>query len=175
MHDRHRNVVGAFALAVADALRRAAEAEAGQSGAAAAALLTIEARPGRSIEQLRAPLGLSQPGAVRLVERLERQGWIERRPSPGRATALHLTPAGETVAERIHAARAGALAALLEPLDGDQLAALTAAAGAVLAAATADRPALERLCRLCERDVCDECPVAGALRVNAGRRGETGA
>src|SRR5688500_2485179 len=106
MHDRYRNVVGAFALAVADALRRAAEAEAGQSGAAAAALLTIEARPGRSIELLRAPLGLSQPGAVRLVERLERQGWVERRPSPGRATALHLTPAGAAVAGRIHAARA---------------------------------------------------------------------
>jgi len=89
---------------------------------------------------------------------------VERRPSAGRATALHLTAAGEAVVDRMLAARGAALDALLEPLGGEQLEALTAAAGAVLAAATTDRPALERLCRLCERDVCDECPVAGALR-----------
>src|SRR5918992_3674897 len=92
--DRDRNLIGAFALAATDAMRRAAETEVGQSGAAAAALITIDAYRGRSIEQLRGPLGLSQPGAVRLVERLAAQGWVERRPSGGRATALHLTSAG---------------------------------------------------------------------------------
>jgi len=162
--DRDRNLIGAFALAAADALRSAAEAEVGQSGAAAAALITIDAYRGRSIEQLRGPLGLSQPGAVRLVERLEARGWVERRPSPGRATALHLTADGEALLKRILAARAAALDALLEPLANEQRAAMTAASEAALAAATTDRPTLERLCRLCERDVCDACPVAGALR-----------
>ena len=74
--ERDRNLIGAFALAAADAMRSAAEAEVGQSGAAAAALITIGAYRGRSIEQLRGPLGLSQPGAVRLVERLEARAWV---------------------------------------------------------------------------------------------------
>jgi MarR family transcriptional regulator, negative regulator of the multidrug operon emrRAB len=161
---RDRNLIGAFALAAADAMRRAAEAEVGQSGAAASALVTIGAYAGRSIERLRGPLGLSQPGAVRLVERLEAQGWVERRESRGRASALHLTEAGEALLERILSARAAALDALLEPLAGTDLAAMADAAESALAGATTDRAALERLCRLCERDVCDACPVAGALR-----------
>jgi MarR family transcriptional regulator, negative regulator of the multidrug operon emrRAB len=167
MHDpspRDRNLIGAFALAAADALRVAAEAEVGQAGAAASALVTVGAYAGRSIEQLRGPLGLSQPGAVRLVERLEAQGWVERHPSPGRASALHLTAAGEAVVERVLAARGAALAELLEPLDRDEQAAMAAAAEKALAAATTDRAALERLCRLCERPACATCPVAGALR-----------
>ena len=162
--ERDRNLIGAFALAAADAMRRAAEAEVGQSGAAAAALITIDAYRGRSIEQLRGPLALSQPGAVRLVERLESQGWVERRPSPGRATALHLTPAGETVVARVLAARAAALDELLEPLGDDGRAAMAAAAEHALGAATTNRATLERLCRLCERAACSACPVAGALR-----------
>jgi MarR family transcriptional repressor of emrRAB len=162
--ERDRNVIGAFALAAADALRRAAEDEVGQSGAAAGALITIDAYRGRSIEQLRGPLGLSQPGAVRLVERLEARGWVERRPSPGRATALHLTADGEGLLKRILAARAAALDALLAPLPEGEVAALAAAAEDALAAATTDRPTLERLCRLCERAACERCPVAGALR-----------
>jgi MarR family transcriptional regulator, negative regulator of the multidrug operon emrRAB len=168
---RDRNLIGAFALAAGDAMRRAAEVEVGQSGAAAGALITIGAYGGRSIEHLRSPLGLSQPGAVRLVERLESGGWIERRPSPGRAAALHLTAAGEALVERVLAARAAALDELLAPLAEEDVAAMAAAANAALAAATTDRAALERLCRLCERGVCDACPVAGALhaRVNAAR------
>jgi MarR family transcriptional regulator, negative regulator of the multidrug operon emrRAB len=136
----------------------------GQSGAAAAALITIDAYRGRSIEQLRGPLGLSQPGAVRLVERLQAQGWVERRPSGGRATALHLTSAGDAVVARVLAARAAALDELLEPLGDEARAAMAAAAEDALGAATTDRATLERLCRLCERAVCSACPVAGALR-----------
>jgi MarR family transcriptional regulator, negative regulator of the multidrug operon emrRAB len=162
--DRDRNLIGAFALAAADAMRRAAEQEVGQAGAAAAALITIGAYEGRSIEQLRGPLALSQPGAVRLVERLEALGWVERRPSAGRATALHLSPEGQAVLDRILAARGAALDALLDPLGRDERAAMADAAEEALAAATTDRAALERLCRLCEREVCEACPVAGALR-----------
>ena len=158
-------------------MRRAAEAEVAQSGAAASALITIGAYGGRSIEHVRGPLGLSQPGAVRLVERLESRGWVERRPTPGRATALHLTAAGEALVERVVAARGAALDALLEPLADTDIAAMAAAADTALAAATTDRGALERLCRLCERDVCEACPVAGALRgaeSAARRRGGAG-
>src|SRR5688572_21692095 len=65
---RVANLLGALALEAADVQEAAARPVVGQGGAAAAALVTIAAHPGRSIEQLRAPLGLSQPGAVRLVD-----------------------------------------------------------------------------------------------------------
>ena len=157
-------MIAAFVLAAADAMRRAVEAEVGQGGAGAAALVTIGAYPGRSLERLRAALEISQPGTVRLVERLEREGWVERRPSPGRASALHLTASGAALVDRLLAARERAVAAVLEGLDPGAVAAMAATAERVLAARTSDRAALERLCRLCERRVCDACPVAGALR-----------
>jgi crossover junction endodeoxyribonuclease RuvC len=89
-----------------------------QAGAAAQALVTIGAYPGRSIEQLRAPLGLSQPGAVRLVERLAASGWVTRGGSRGRrGFELRLSAAGDAVVEELLARRRAALAELLEPLS----------------------------------------------------------
>jgi DNA-binding MarR family transcriptional regulator len=161
---RDRNLIAAFALAAADAMRDAIEESVGQGGGAAAALVTIGAYPGRSIERLRAALRLSQPGTVRLVERLEREGWVERAPSPGRASALRLTDSGTALVERLLAARARAVDELIAPLEPEAIAAMAAAAERALVAQTADRAALERLCRLCERAACDACPVAGALR-----------
>jgi len=160
--DRSRNVIAAFALAVADAVHEATEATVGQGGATAAALVTIGAYPGRSLEALRAALRLSQPGTVRLVERLERERWVVREPSAGRAAALHLTAAGTGTLDRLLAARAAAVDGMLAAVDPETRAALTAGAEQVLAAATRDRAALERLCRLCERRVCRDCPVAAA-------------
>src|SRR3712207_2247457 len=114
---RVANLLGAASLSVADAVRRAVEEAVGAGGAIPAGLVTIDAYPGHSIEQLRAALGLSQPGAVRLVDRLEREGWAERRSGTGRSVALFLTPAGRRVVRRLLSARDAALAELLEPLE----------------------------------------------------------
>src|ERR671914_299457 len=105
IQQRDVNVVGAFALAAADASRQAAERSLGQGASAPAALITIGAYPGRTIEQLRQPLGLSQPGALRLVERLEDAGWVARRAANGRGVALSLTPSGEKVVAELLQAR----------------------------------------------------------------------
>jgi len=167
MHDpdaRARNVIAAFALAAADGIRQAVEETVGQGGAGAAALVTVGAYPGRGIEQLRRPLGLSQPGAVRLVDRLEREGRLERREARGRALALHLTQSGEAVVEQLVAARDAVVSELLGALDPEELAAAAVAAEKVLGARTSGRPELERLCRLCRREACYACPVASALR-----------
>src|SRR5688500_2652672 len=160
---RDRNLIGAFALAAADAMRRAVEETVGQGGATAAALVTLGAYPGRSLEHLRTGLEISQPGTVRLVERLEREGWVERRPSPGRASALHLSASGARLVDELLDARERALAAVLEDVEPEAVAAMAAAAEQALAARTTDRAALERLCRLCERRACGACPVDRAL------------
>src|ERR687895_2172049 len=81
---RLANLLGALALEASGALERATRPVVGQAGAAAAALVTVAAHPGRTIEALRAPLGLSQPGAVRLVERLPGAGGGERTGPGGR-------------------------------------------------------------------------------------------
>jgi DNA-binding MarR family transcriptional regulator len=161
---RLANLLGALALEAAGALDAATRPVVGQAGAAAAALVTIAAHPGRTIEQLRAPLGLSQPGAVRLVERLAHAGWVERTgPGGRRGFALDLTPQGESVLDDLLAARRAALAELLEPLGARERTQLTGLLEKLLAARSGDRSDLERLCRLCEWRTCDRCPVAGAV------------
>jgi MarR family transcriptional regulator, negative regulator of the multidrug operon emrRAB len=159
---RAANLLGALTLEAAR-LQETVHEPVGQAGAAAQALVTIGAYPGRSIEQLRAPLALSQPGAVRLVERLVASGWVKRGGSRGRrGFELRLTAAGERVVEELLARRRAVLTELLEPLSVPERATLEGLLEKLLAARTADRGDLERLCRLCERRVCRRCPVAAA-------------
>jgi DNA-binding MarR family transcriptional regulator len=161
---RLANLLGAVALEGAGALDAATRPVVGQAGAAAAALVTIAAHPKRTIEQLRAPLGLSQPGAVRLVERLVDAGWVERSgPGGRRGFALDLTPDGRAVLDDMLAARRAALEELLEPLTKGDRTRLEPLLEKLLAAHTGDRSDLERLCRLCEWRICRHCPVAGAV------------
>ena len=162
---RTANLLGALALEATGALSAATATVVGRSGAAAAALVVVAARPGCSIEYLREPLGLSQPGAVRLVEHLVGQGWIERGgPGGRRGLQLRLTPEGREVFERLVAARRGALIALLEPLPEDDRERLAELLERLLAGQVDGWSDLERLCRLCERRVCAQCPVSRAFQ-----------
>src|SRR5215216_1211147 len=81
---RTANLLGALTLEATHLQENATKAVVGLGGAAAAALVTIEARPGWTIEQMRGGLGLTQPGAARLVERLTEAGLVERLGPGGR-------------------------------------------------------------------------------------------
>jgi|SRR5215210_6280572 len=171
-NSRTTNLLGALALEAARLMETVRE-PAGEAGAAASALVTIGAYPGRTIEQLRAPLGLSQPGAARLVERLRVAGLVTRKGSRGRlGFELRLTGAGRAVVDELLARRRAVLADLLEPLSEAEAARLEALLEKLLAARTHERADLERLCRLCERSACERCPVAAAQAdgPRAGRR-----
>ena len=164
MRPRTANLLGALALEVAGAQEAVVTPVVGQAGAAASALITIAAHPGRTIERLRVPLGLSQPGAVRLVERLVDAGWVERGgPGGRRGLELRLTRQGEEVLDELLAARR-ALVPLLAPLTERERGQLGGLLEKLLAARTAGRDDLERLCRLCEWRICRSYPVAGAAR-----------
>jgi MarR family transcriptional regulator, negative regulator of the multidrug operon emrRAB len=159
---RAGNLLGALALEAARSMETV-RGPVGETGAAASALVTIGAYPGRTIERLRAPLGLSQPGAVRLVERLVAAGWVARSGSRGRrGFELRLSAAGEAVVDELLGRRRAALAELLEPLSEPETATLEGLLEKLLAARTHERTDLERLCRLCERRVCERCPVGAA-------------
>jgi DNA-binding MarR family transcriptional regulator len=153
---RTANLLGALGLEAATVI------EAGR-GATMSALVTIAAHPNRTVEELREPLGLSQPGAARLVHRLVDAGWVERG-GPGGRGGLRLTPTDACLAvlDELFAARRAALEALLEPLDAAERDQLASMLERMLAARTAGVTGAKRLCRLCERRACERCPVARA-------------
>jgi DNA-binding MarR family transcriptional regulator len=158
------NLLGALALLAGEAVQTATERATGHGGQAAAALVVIGDQPGLSGEELRAALRLSQPGVTHLVSRLVAAGWVERgQGQDARRHALTLTSAGRAAVDELLAARRAALHALVQPLDAAERAQFAAIAAKLLAARTAGRADLMRLCRLCERPACDRCPVAGAL------------
>jgi MarR family transcriptional repressor of emrRAB len=164
--DRTANLLGALALELARAQETATAAVVDHAGGAAAALVVIAASPNRTIEHLRHPLGLTQPGTTRLVERLVQAGWVERGRSPARrGLQLTLTTSGHAVVDRLLAARRAALTTALAPLTGTQQAQLSEILETLLASRVGDRADLERLCRLCERPCCQQCPVGRKLDV----------
>ena len=151
MSERAANLLGAHALVATDRMRQAAGMEL-SSAAVLSALLTFA--DGASIDQLRRVLGLSHSGGVRIVRRLAARGLLNREPDPDdrRTVRVHLTADGRRAAARVVAARQEALGALLAPLGA--------------------REAANRICRLCDPEVCghpDRCPVTrAALALQVG-------
>src|SRR6266568_868410 len=115
---RQGNLLGAVALAVADRLNETlAHGERGGL-CGVAALVHIRLRPGHTIELLARVLALSHSATVRLVDRLEADGLVERRSGrDGRSAALFVTPAGQTAAAGALRRRGEALAGALAPLS----------------------------------------------------------
>ena len=159
---RDRNVVAAWALAVSDEVRMAAEGATGLGGGGPAALVAVVADPGMSIDGLRRILNLTHPGAVRLVDRLVKQGWVRRDHGVGRSIRLEPTKLGRQVERRIASAREQAIAELLAMLSDDAVATMADLVEPVLAETIDDTEAVRRLCRLCDRRVCTPCPTEAA-------------
>jgi MarR family transcriptional repressor of emrRAB len=157
--ERTGNLLGALALTLADHIG---------TGSDAAALITLRNyAEGEPLDLLRRALALSHPGVVRVADRLERRGLVERRRSErdGRAVALRLTRAGRRAADDALAARAEAIDTALGALSAAERPALESMLERMLAAHTTDSTASLVICRLCDPDVCghpDRCPVTQA-------------
>src|SRR5215216_4280478 len=126
--ERTGNLLGALALTLADHIG---------TGSDAAALITLRNyAEGEPLDLLRRALALSHPGVVRLADRLERRGLVERRRSErdGRAVALRLTPAGRRAASEAQTARAAAIDTALAALRPNEQTALTGMLERMLAA-----------------------------------------
>ena len=166
--ERTAQLLGALALALADRAGAAVQDEAGVSGSDAAALVTLRNyAEGEPLDLLRRALALSHPAVVRLADRLQARGLVERHRSErdGRAVALRLTAAGRRAADTALAARAEAIDAALQTLDAGQRRALAPMLERMLGAQTTDSTASLVICRMCDADVCghpDRCPVTQA-------------
>jgi MarR family transcriptional repressor of emrRAB len=166
---RTANIVGALALAISDELLRAAESKAPEEGPAAAAIALLGHEPGMPIERLRRALGLSHPGAVRLVDRLEREGAVVRRESTHdrRAVALGLTGQGAQALGTILSARGAALDRALVGLTPSERKTFGRLAEKMLRNLLLGEDHAYATCRLCDAAACTDCPVEAELTARA--------
>jgi DNA-binding MarR family transcriptional regulator len=156
---RDGNMIAAWAVAMTDAVRVAVERSTGMAGSGPAALVAIVAHPGLSIDQLRRVLSLTHPGTVRLVDRLVDKDWVQRRHGTGRTVLLIPTASGRTAERRLAAAREEAVATLLAVMPERDVHTVAGLIEPVLATTVNDVDAMRRLCRLCDREVCSQCPA----------------
>ena len=153
------NLIGALSAIAADRIGDAVAEAYPRGGETSAALASIGASPGITVSGLQTVLRLSQPGTVRLVDRLIADGLAEKRTGrDARQSLVHLTPKGRRMRRKILDARHDALAALTAPLSAK------------------DREAFEELlnrmlapypsCETDKHQACDPCPLAaeGVLR-----------
>jgi MarR family transcriptional regulator, negative regulator of the multidrug operon emrRAB len=167
---RLTNLVGALSLAIVDHMRTANEDAAGMTAAAPAALVALHEFMDRgTVDQLHLVTGLTPSGAVRLVDRLVADGYVERKPGrDGRSVALALTPRGRRVARRVRRARSAAIEEMLVDLSAADRASLSRLiekmVGTVVRSRLAgDEAAGGWLCRLCDFEACGRpmgrCPA----------------
>ena len=168
---RDRNIIGAFALMIADEIAVAASSPAPDAGPTSAALALLDHEPGMSVRTLAAGVGLSHAGTVRLVDRLVADGLVERREhaSDARTRALHLTPEGMKASAAVLDARDHVIGELLSPLNSEEKEILTRLGERVLRARLRDLSHAYHICRLCSYTSCSECPIDQELGSSTGR------
>jgi len=84
-------------------------------------LTTLDAEPGLDQRSLAARLGIDKVSAGQVIDRLERDGLVDRRlhPTDRRARSLHLTQAGLTLRRRLQPAALAAQDRILAPLRAE--------------------------------------------------------
>ena len=174
-----------MSLAVVDRVHDALVGAGVEGETAAAALCTLarflDAPP---IGRLRAAVGRTSPATVRMVDRLARAGYVQRRAGEdARASHVVLTPAGRERAGAVALARANVLEAVVAALAPSERALFADLLGRVLegmveaklAQIRAGEPGSAWTCRLCDPAACGRergaCPAAAAARRASGRAG----
>jgi MarR family transcriptional regulator, negative regulator of the multidrug operon emrRAB len=164
--DRSANLLGALGLSLHDHMSRVMEEASGLRTVDAATLNSILQTPGSSISTIASMLDLTHGGAVRVVDRLEGDGIVERRSGvDGRTIGVHLTARGRSLGKRQLMARAQFLEGLIAQLNPALRRSLETTLEMLLAASTRDGAQAEHTCRLCDEHSCPQshCPVTLAV------------
>jgi MarR family transcriptional regulator, negative regulator of the multidrug operon emrRAB len=162
-HAYAANLLGALGVAIGDRLARA-----GAVGTAAEALVAVSGDgAGMTIDALARRVGITHSGAVRLVERLVRDGLVQRsRGLDQRSAALALTPEGYRNLRRVLARRELELESLLALLGDEERSEIARSVDLLLRRIGETGDDRERICRLCDRDACGhlrgDCPISPA-------------
>ncbi|HVT70785.1 MAG TPA: MarR family winged helix-turn-helix transcriptional regulator [Trebonia sp.] len=117
-----------------NAVTERVKAEAGVGAGHFELLRHVRDHPGARVADLASAFAIGVGTTSKIVDRMEKEGWIERRPNPAnrRSSLLALTPAGESVVSGAEPAWRAALQDLLgRAVTRDQLTALSVALGAL--------------------------------------------
>lgn len=158
------NILGAFALAMADRLNDRLQSTSGRSEGGLIALNQIASRSNPSIDELRPSLAVAtHSAATRVVARLEADQLITKNKTgkDSRFTHLALTPKGKAVRKSLLQQRHLFLSECTAALTQDERQTLEQLVQKMLAAMDFDASSCDRTCRLCDTRRCDEaqCPV----------------
>jgi DNA-binding MarR family transcriptional regulator len=133
-----------------------------------AALTLVHMHPDCSVEWLRARVGLTQSGTVRLVDRLAARGLLTRGPSTGRGVPLRTTPVAANALDRWGEIRDSIVAGLLDGVPATFRQSVVDAMAAALLAQSRRRVEADASCRRCSWAKCgDTCPVDHSVSSSA--------
>jgi MarR family transcriptional repressor of emrRAB len=159
---RTTNMLGALSLVMVDAMSRELAALTDICDTDWAALIVLEQMPGITVDRLARVVRLSQPGAVRMINRLVEEGRVERQQGTDRrARPLVLTPAGQRMVRAMLLGREKVLTQAMDALDADEKQTLGHLMEKMLQGLTTDEEAANTACRLCDEQACPEesCPL----------------
>lgn len=94
----------------------------------------VRDHPGARVADLASAFAIGVGATSKIVDRMEKEGWLERRPNPAnrRSSLLALTAAGESVVSRAEPAWQAAIQEILgEAVTSDELTALAPTLGAL--------------------------------------------
>jgi DNA-binding MarR family transcriptional regulator len=156
------NILGAFSMVLNDEIRAAVNEALGTSGETGSAIIMLGANPGLTIAQVAHALGLTHSGCVRLIDRLEAEGLVARKPGVDqRSVALELTKAGRK--KRIIALkqRERVLLKATARLSDGEVRDFEVIVDKLLRGLLTDRGDSYRFCRMCDEGTCVpfRCPV----------------
>src|SRR5215207_89563 len=167
---REANLLGSASLAIVDRMLAACRSEASSTGESAAGIVAAATfLAGGSIEALSRSVGLTHSATVRLVDKLEARGELERHPGPDRrSVAVVATRQGKNLAGGVLAARETALEEMLGALTAAERRELARLHEKLLAGVVRAGATTTNVCRLCDADSCGHdvgrCPVTEAAR-----------
>jgi DNA-binding MarR family transcriptional regulator len=117
-----------------NAVEQRVRAEAGVGAGHFELLRYVRDHPGARVADLASAFAIGVGTTSKIVDRLEKQGWMERRPNPAnrRSSLLALTPAGESVVSRAEPAWQAAIQEILGgAIAPEELTALSLTLGAL--------------------------------------------
>jgi MarR family transcriptional regulator, negative regulator of the multidrug operon emrRAB len=166
---RDANLLGTVGLAVSDRIRAAGEEELGLTGSAPQAIVALSTYlADRPLEEIAGAFGITQSAVVRLIDRLESEGLVARRPGVDRRrVSVQLTAKGERRAKSILARREQQLEEVLSALTPAERKQLTRLHEKLLGQLPDGVPAARRVCRYCDVYACGHydgrCPVTRGI------------
>lgn len=162
------NLIGAFATMASNKIEKEISELGGRSLSHETALVVIHNHPNETIDVLSKILDLTHSGAVRLINTLESEGFVQRHKSAkdARSVVLSITSAGSTRVQSILSSREKITFKLLDNFDEIQKQDFLNLLEIAMGNLTNEKIKALQICKLCNEGVCRKqgCPVEKSIR-----------